>query len=66
MAANGISLNANDRSEREPRYRTASGRMITYGQRVAAAHTRVAADKKRGASTPEWIVALASSDPDRP
>lgn len=32
---------------------------VSEGERVAAARARVSADKKRGATTAEWIVELA-------
>jgi len=40
---------------------TVSGRVVSSTERVAAARARVSADKKRGATTEDWIVKLASN-----
>lgn len=42
-------------------YRTADGRFVSQGERVAAAQARVVADRRRGQSTPAWIAELAAS-----
>ncbi|WP_306232265.1 hypothetical protein [Agrococcus beijingensis] len=36
-----------------------TGRIVTEGERIAAARTRVVADRRRGVETAAWIVELA-------
>ena len=43
----------------EQSYMTSGGRIVSRGERVAAAQARVVADRGRGRSTPQWIVDLA-------
>lgn len=41
-------------------YRSAtSGRIVSRGERIAAARTRVLTDQRRGRTTESWIVELA-------
>lgn len=42
-------------------YKTADGRIISEGARIAAAQARIVADRKRGLDTEQWIVDLANS-----
>ena len=48
-------------SSRTKVYRSVlTGRVVSQGERIAAAQTRVIADKRRGVTTEQWIVNLAN------